>query len=322
VDGGDVGDTYNWCPPPEDSVVDRPVSSSCRLREHGPVRGRLEIRSTYALPTHVEAGRRAGAQQVQIRTVLELRAGEDLLRVRVEHDNHRIRDHRLRVHLPLPTPASTSRAECAFAVVERGLTAEGGPTEVGLPTFPSRRFVQAGGLTVVHEGLLEYELVEVREPLHGPAVAHALALTLLRCTGMLSQGPMATRPLPAGPMTPMEGPQQQGPASASFAIHLGDRNPYDVADDVLVPLVATRAGSGSGSAEGQALAISGAEVSAVVRDGGALHVRVFNPTDEPATVSIADRHGWVVDLRGRPLRPFEGSFELEPWAIATAALAE
>ncbi len=322
VDGGDVGDTYNWCPPDEEHLVDRPVRSSCRLREHGPVRGRLEVRSAYELPTHVEGGRRVGAQHVQVRTTLELRAGEDVVRVQVELDNHGLRDHRLRVHLPLPTPTATSRAECAFAVVERGLTAEGGPTEVGLPTFPSRRFVQAGGLTVVHEGLLEYELVDVRERLSGESVAHTLAITLLRCTGMLSQGPMATRPLPAGPMTPMEGPQQQGPVSASFALHLGDRNPYAVADDVLVPLLATRAGSGSGPADGQALSVSGAEVSAVVREGGALHVRVFNPTDDPAQVAIEGRHGWLVDLRGRPVAPFEGTFELEPWAIATAALAE
>jgi hypothetical protein len=206
--------------------------------------------------------------------------------------------------------------------VERGLTAEGGATELGLPTFPSRRFVQAGGLTVVHEGLLEYELVDVRERLDGHLVAHVLALTLLRCTGMLSQGPMATRPLPAGPTTPMEGPQQQGPATASFALHLGDRSPYDVADDVLVPLMSTRAGGGTGPAEGQALAVSGAEVSAVVREAGRLHVRVFNPTDAPTQVRIAGRRGWLVDLRGRPVAPFEGGFGLEPWAIATAALAE
>jgi alpha-mannosidase len=286
------------------------------------VRGRLEIRSTYSLPTHVEGGRRAGTQQVQVRTTLELRAGEDLLRVRVELDNHGIRDHRLRVHLPLPTPATASRAECAFAVVERGLTAEGGPTELGLPTFPSRRFVQAGGLTVVHEGLLEHELVDVRERLTGGSVAHALAITLLRCTGMLSQGPMATRPLPAGPLTAMEGPQQQGPMAASFALHLGDRDPYAVADDVLVPLLVTRAGAGSGASEGQALSVTGAEVSAVVREAGALHVRVFNPSDEPTRVTIDGRRGWLVDLRGRPQGPFEGAFELEPWAIATVSLTE
>ena len=90
---------------------------------------------------------------------------------------------------------------------------------------------------------------------------------------------------------------------------------------MLVPLLVTRAGSGSGPADGQALSVSGAEVSAVVREGGALHVRVFNPTDAPAQVVIDGRHGWLVDLRGRPVAPFEGTFELEPWAIATAALA-
>src|SRR5690606_10631848 len=120
-------------------------------------------------------------------------AGEPLVRVEVAFTNT-VRDHRLRAHFPLVPAASVSRAECAFTVVERGTTAEGGPTERGLPTFPSRRFVQAGEVTLVHDGLLEYELVD----LDGDGAAHALALTLARCTGMLSQGPMAYRPLPAG----------------------------------------------------------------------------------------------------------------------------
>src|SRR3546814_11910631 len=100
----------------------------------------------------------------------------------------------MRVHLPLPSPATSSTAECAFATVERGLEAEGGATELGLPTFPSRRFVSAGGLAVVHEGLLEYELVDIAD-----GSATTLALTLLRRTGMLSPGPMATRPPHTGP---------------------------------------------------------------------------------------------------------------------------
>jgi mannosylglycerate hydrolase len=320
VDGGDVGDTYNWCPPDDDLLVDRPVSGSCRLVEQGPLRARLELRSAYQLPTHVDGPRRVGSQPVQVRTSLELRAGEDLVRVRVELDNHGLRDHRLRVHLPLSHPAATSRAECAFAVVERGLTAEGGPTEMGLPTFPSRRFVSAGGITVAHEGLLEYELVDVRE---GPSgrVANTLALTLLRCTGMLSQGPMATRPLPAGPMTPMEGPQLQGPVAVSFAVHVGDRDPYEVVEDAFLPLLVTQAGGGQGPRDGEALRLSGAQVSAVVRIGGALHVRVCNPSADATIVRIDGRRGWLVDLRGRPLEPFEGSFPLRPWGIATAALA-
>ena len=56
----------------------------------------------------------------------------------------------------------------------RDLVPESGPTEAGLPTYPARRFVHAGGLTIAHEGLLEYELVEVRD-----GHAHALALTLV-----------------------------------------------------------------------------------------------------------------------------------------------
>jgi len=68
--------------------------------------------------------------------------------------------------------------------------------------------------------------------------------------------------------------------------------------------------------------VTGAEVSAVVREGDGLVVRVFNPAAEAATVTIEGRRGWLVDLRGRPLAPFEGSFELPSYGIASAALAD
>jgi alpha-mannosidase len=319
VDGGDVGDTYNWCPPEVEHLVDTPTSVRTEVEEAGPVRGRLVVIRTYELPTHVADQARTGSQTVEVRTTLELHAGDDLVRVHVAFDNHGVRDHRLRVHLPLPQPAATSVAECAFATVERGLTAEGGPTEAPMATFPSRRFVTAGGLTVAHEGLLEYELVDLDE---AGTEAATLAITLLRCTGMLSQGPMATRPLPAGPLTPMEGPQSQHRVEARFAVHVGDRDPYAVVDDAFLPLLVSRGGGpdATGSLDGQALAIEGAEVSAVRREAGALHVRVFNPRPEPTTVHLPGRRGWTLDLRGRPLEPVEGRLELGPWQIATIAL--
>jgi hypothetical protein len=59
-----------------------------------------------------------------------------------------------------------------------------------------------------------------------------------------------------------------------------------------------------------------------VREAGALHVRVFNPSDQPTRVAIDGRRGALVDLRGRTQGAFEGSFELEPWAIATVALTD
>lgn len=82
------------------------------------------------------------------------------------------------------------------------------------------------------------------------------------------------------------------------------------------------AGDADLPAAGSALGVEGAVVSAVVREGGALTVRVFNPRDEPAEVRIDGRRGWLVDLRGRPVTPFEGSFTLRPSGIATAALSD
>ena len=80
-----------------------------------------------------------------------------------------------------------------------------------------------------------------------------------------------------------------------------DVDPFALADEVLVPLRVE---------------------AAVVRHGGGLIVRVFNPSDAPTTVTVGGRRGWLVDLRGRPLAPFEGSFALRPRGIATAAIAD
>ena len=319
VDGGDHGDTYNWSPPEHDTVVDRPESVTVDAIESGPLRARLRVRREFVWPERIDdtARARVGGRRVEVTTVVEVRAGERLVRVHTTFENP-CRDHRLRCHHPLPEPAATSRAECAFAVVERGLDAEGGPTEAPLPTFPSRRFVQAGGLTVVHEGLLEYELVDIAD-----GGAHTLALTLLRATGMLSRVEMATRPLPAGPPDPLEGPQLLGRNEARYAVQLGDADPYALVDDAFLPLAVVDAdGGGPRPARGAALSVEGAEVSALRRAaGGQLEVRVFNPTPAPATVRLAGRSGWLVDLRGRPLGPFDGAFDLGPWAIATARLS-
>ena len=318
VDDGDHGDTYNYSPPDNDVVVDRPEAVAVDVLEAGPLRARLETRRTFVWPERIDDHRRerVGKRRVVVTTVLELRAGERLVRVHTSFDNP-CRDHRLRTWFPLPSSATVSRAECAFAVAERGLEAEGGPTEQGLPTYPSRRFVQAGGLTVVHEGLLEYELVDIRHQ-----GAQALALTLLRSTGILSRVEMAYRQLPAGPPLPVEGAQLLGPVEARYALQMGDTDPYALVDDAFLPLrVLATDGGGERASSGSALAVEGAEVSALRRNADGLEVRVFNPSSEPTTVQLPGRSGWLVDLRGRPLEPFDGSFPLRPWAITTARVS-
>ena len=331
VDGGDGGDTYNYSPPDADLLVESPESVAVTVEERGPVRARVRVDATYRWPTHAIGGpakctaRAETTVDAVVATTLELRTGEPFLRVHTEFDN-RARDHRLRAHFPLPSRVTGSHAECAFGVVERGLDAEGGPHEAGLPTFVSRRFVDATdgevGVALLHDGLLEYEVPGGSE----------LALTLLRATGYLSRSGPALRPNLAGPLDPLEGPQLQGRVAVDYAVlpHRGtwaDADLYAAADRFLVPLQRTRVAGLAGAtapAAGQALSVDGAEVSAVLREPGGLVVRVFNPLPQPTTVSV--RHdqvpatGWIVDLRGAPVEPFEGPFELRPGGIATLRL--
>jgi alpha-mannosidase len=351
VADGDAGDTYNWCPPEDDVVVDTPLTVLVRRTETGPVRGTIVVESMYVLPERCEiegredmttdgAGgeryRRVGQVFQLVTTTLEVRADEPVVRVTTAWDQ-RARDHRLRVHLPLPERAGFSEAEDAYATVSRPLWAEGGPNEWGVPTFPSRRFVRAGGLTVTHEGLCEYELVGLDREV-GPGeqpptgtTAGTLALTLVRSTGWLSRGPMPSRPLPAGPFDRLEGAQTLKPLALRYAVQAdaapGALDPHVLADRVWNPLaVVVAAGGGDLGDQGSRLQVTGTgdgavEVDAVLRDDeGRLVVRAHNTRGTVAAFGIADRRGHVVDLRGTEVGPFDGSLELDPHQIITVRL--
>ncbi|HEU4941690.1 MAG TPA: glycoside hydrolase family 38 C-terminal domain-containing protein, partial [Gaiellaceae bacterium] len=194
VDGGDAGDSYNYAPPEDDHVVQDPDGVRVEVASPGPVRGGLRIVRSF----------RWGPQQVpvEVTTSVELRAGERLCRVRVSFDNP-CDDHRLRFHVPLREAAQSSAAEGQFAVVERGLEAEAGFGEVALPTFPAYGFVDAGGVAVLLDHAMEYELVDGRE----------LALTLLRSTGLISRSAHRYRESPAGPEIAIPAAQCRGPWS-------------------------------------------------------------------------------------------------------------
>lgn len=322
VDGGDLGDTYNWCPPPAgDVLVDRPDTVTVTVVEAGPVRASVRIEALWSLPAGVVDGARSGTVPTPITTTLTLHAGEALLRVETTVAN-RSEDHRLRVHHPLRARATTSAAGCAYATVTRSTVAEGGPTEMPLPTFPARDHVTAGGLSVLTEGVVEYELVDLDEPGGQDDTAPSageIALTLLRCTGLLSQEPMATRPVPAGPIVATPGAQMLGTTTITYGLAVDAADPRALADDLFVPLlVASPRGPRRSDGE-TALRVEGATVSSVRRRGGRLEVRVWNDTASERTVRI-DRAGWRTDLRGRPIGRLDGPFALAPWAIATLSL--
>jgi len=328
VDGGDGGDTYNYSPPADDCIIDTPVSARVALLESGPLRAQLLVEREYDWPAFAlgdernTSARSDAVERTTVRTIYELRDHEPFVRVHVEFDN-RSRDHRLRTHIPLPRPVTGSDAECAFTVVRRGLESEGSEQEFGLPTYVSRRFVECSdgvaGVALLHDGLLEYEVVD-----NGTA----LALTLLRATGYLARSEASLRPNPAGPTLPVEGAQLQRRVSMDYAIyphhgHWFEADLYAQADAFLTPL-ASEPGGGTGEApvRGTRLHVDGAEVSAVTRDdSGALIVRVFNPLPASNAMSITfDRAplvGDVIDLRDRVVEPFDGTATLRRGQILT-----
>jgi len=305
VDGGDGGDTYTWCPPAADTVVEVPRAVTVAVEESGPLRGRVAIAATYDWPVSADGDERACTQRsatttaVTVRTVVALGAGDPVVAVDTSLDN-RCRDHRLRVHFPLPEPAAGSDAGCAFAVVHRGLQAEGGPAESPPPTFPARRFVAAGGLAVFAPGTFEYEVT---------GGGRELAVTLLRSTGWLSRRRLALRPDPAGPARPVEGAQVQGPRRWRYGLLL-HRGGWEAAGllgraaSFLDPLETATGTGDTGPAsrpgQGQALSVAGAEVSALLRDGdGRLVVRLFHPGSRPATARVGHE---AVELRAGEIR--------------------
>ena len=141
VDGGDFGDSYNYAPPATDLVVDTPSAVSLEVQLAGPVRGRLAVTRRFDWPSGVltdGSARTAETEATDVAMEVELRADEPFLRVGLSFVNHSD-DHRVRFHAPIPRRADASHAEGQFAVVERGLSGEGGYREEPLATYPGAR---------------------------------------------------------------------------------------------------------------------------------------------------------------------------------------
>jgi mannosylglycerate hydrolase len=287
VEGEDAGDSYNYAPPEVDRVVEMPERVSIDCTAGGPVRGELAIVRQYDWGTPVE-----------VTTLVELRSGEPFCRLRVSFDNPR-GDHRLRFHIPLAESAASSAAEGQFAVVERGLEAEGGFGEHPLPTFPAHGFVDAGGMAVLFDHVMEYELVDGRE----------LALTLLRAIGTISRSAHAYRESPAGPELEIPDAQCRRAWSIAFALfpHEGGWHEAGVLTQLerfRHPFLAVGA-TGTDDPrehEGPELRGDGVVLSSVRRRNGTLEARVAceHPVGVRATFGEAE-----LDLRAWEVRSVE-----------------
>jgi mannosylglycerate hydrolase len=273
----------------------------------GPLRAELAVARTYDWPVGVEpdgSARTKEVARVEVTTRVELRAGEPFARLRISFDN-RCRDHRVRLHVPLAHAATGSVAEGQFAVVERGLEVEGGYGETPIATYPARGFVEAGGIAVLLEHVLEYEVVDGRE----------LALTLLRSIGLISRNENSWRQDPAGPELAIPEAQLVGPRVVSFAVF--PHTDTWTADRVLRqmeryqhPFLSAPGTGANGAAQEQSgleLEGDGVVLSSLRRREGQLEL----------TLACEEPSSRAVTLRGASAPGGELRLELGAWEIRT-----
>jgi mannosylglycerate hydrolase len=281
VRGKDVGDSYNFAPPPDDVLVEEPIEQRLEMLEDGPLRRVSVLHRRYVWDD----------KPVDTETHFEQRAGEPFVRIRIDFDNP-CEDQRVRVHVPLLEPADRSFAEGQFAVVERGLEVEGGYGEVAVPTQPASSFVSAGGVALLLDHVTEYEVV-----------GEELALTVLRSTGYISRNQNPWREDPAGPELPIPAAQLRGPHSFSFAWYPSTQAIHEQAERYRHPFLTVRGKSDAPdlcSHAGPALEGDPSVVLTALRRD---HARLVNESRQPQRVRFAGNE-----------------LELRPWEIRTIQL--
>ncbi|WP_324651891.1 hypothetical protein [Georgenia sp. H159] len=312
VDAGDRGDSYNYGPVAQAPALDAPSSVYTEVVAAGPLRAAVEVVRRYDLPVGVDPEDRDRrldkTEELVVRMLVELRAGEPFVRLTTRVVNT-VRDHRLRLHVPLGTQVEESVGAGQFDVTSRGRTAEGGWGEYPLPTFPATGFVSAGAAHVLLRKLTEYEVVPGTD-------GDELALTLLRAVGMMSVNVHPLRDEPAGSEIPVPGAQYLGTeVTTSLAVlpYAGGWEEADVArwaesfrHDPLVRRGLAPAG-GQLRAPVTGPELTGPAVLSSLRRvaGDRLEARVVSMSRTGQRVGLAAPAGteWsVTDLRGEPLR--------------------
>ena len=170
------------------------------------------------------SARYAAPRGGSIELTFTLRRGESFVRVSAVVDN-RIENRRYQIRIRLPESAHEHYSDTAFDIVRRTNRRQryhwtAPQTEAPESSAPTSSLVWAGGITVIHDGLHEYEFAPDAAPqaANGVDDGGAIYLTLLRGTGMLSKGPLPNRGGGAGPHIPTPEGQCLGVFQAELAI--------------------------------------------------------------------------------------------------------
>ena len=219
IDGGDCGDEYNYCPPAADQLIfAKPGDIQVEATSLG-----QSIRINLELPIPIELAPDRYSRSIEtaplaITTSACLSPGIPRLEIHTEVNNP-CKDHRLRVHFPVPFGIIYADYDGHFEVVRRPV---GVPphdqtwAESPRPEVPQRFFTAVSGgqrgLILANRGLREVEASSKS------SLQAEIALTLLRCVGWLSRDDFPARKGHAGPQLATPGAQMLGRWSFDYAL--------------------------------------------------------------------------------------------------------
>ena len=273
----EAGDLYT--PAPRE-VLAAPRVSHVRPTLRGPLRGEISSRYTFG-----ERGRGRGRCTVRLQLDADLAA----LRIILDGEN-RDGNHRLRLAIATGIANAATVADAAFVPIRRErlmVPDEDQRDERVVTTAPLHRWVSrfdaSSGVSVISDGLTEYESLE-----NG-----SIAVTLFRAVGELSRADLPERPGHAGWPAPTPNAQAIGPYSARLAVAMHGADDWRtreqierLADDILLPIrgetlrydVDAPHRAGGLELDGEGLAFSAALPA---RAGGWTVLRCVNRRDVP-----------------------------------------
>ncbi len=300
VDGGDAGDEYNYSPPQRDSFS-APTIATVKVFRHSLI-PTLEIEYRLNVPAQLTADRKTRAKasvNISLTSRISLAPGVPRIDIQTEVDNT-AKDHRLRVHFPVPFAVDAADYDGHFEVVRRPI---GVPesnekwVEQPRPETHQNAFTSVSngkiGLTIANRGLPEVEALGARSLKISQSTE--IALTLLRSVGWLSRDDMTARQGHAGPGFETPDGQVQGKSVFDYSIipHAGDwRESYEQAHAFQTELHAVETGIHPGEIPAQGSFISSSPASFIIsavkvaENGKGWLVRGYNISPEPTQVSL------------------------------------
>ncbi|MCP3031703.1 alpha-mannosidase [Halobacillus sp. A1] len=193
-DTADAGDSYDYSPLLEDTPIFSGMADLVSV-EHSQASQRLTVRHDMNLPIDLAARKQRNTDRpFSINTVVELRKGEDFIRLKHDLDNQ-INDHRLRVHVKSPVSnPDFSYADQGYSLIQRPVInprmdfwRHDGYKEAPVPIYKVEQFAgvlsEQGSLMAYTKGIKEFEIVD-----------SSIALTLFRSVGLLGRDDLMWRP--------------------------------------------------------------------------------------------------------------------------------